>query len=747
MVTGPAWHAPASSRISKHAAEQANHYFQKGLIAHRRGLIADATRFYIQALRHNPEHLDCLNLSAQLAYQSKDYELSLSLMETAVRVQPTIAASHSNMGLVLHELGRFDEALACYEKALALLPGYADALNNRGNSLKALGKLEEAINSYELALSANPQFAEAVNNLGNVFLDLSRAEEALACFERALTYRPHYVEAYNNRGNALLLLQRYQEALSNYENALTLNPSYERAINNIGNTLRELKRPTEAISFYDKALAFNPNYAAAYLNKGIALSEIRNWEGALSSFEAAYSLEPEYPYLLGTLLNAKTMLCDWDGISALQLMCEEGVSNGKKTVLPFFALSLFDSPALQNMAARTYVETFYPKAANRIQGEKHQISGKVRIGYYSADFHNHATCHLMVRLFELHDKEHFELVGFSFGPDTRDEMRQRIVRAFDRFIDVRERNDREIAQMSRELGIDIAVDLKGFTKDERFGIFVERCAPIQVSYLGYPGTLGADCIDYVIADQTVVPHEEQPYYTEKVVSLPYSYQVNDESRPISNRTFTRRELGLPESGFVYCCFNKAYKILPTVFDRWMRILATVEGSVLWLLEDTPTTTTNLRREAESRGVNGERLIFASRLPPDEHLARHRLADLFLDTLPYNAHTTASDALWAGLPVLTCKGNSFPGRVAASLLTAIELPELITDSLDDYEQKAIELANNTTTLRGIRKKLETNKYVTPLFNTRLFTRHLEAAYQQIALRSQAGLLPENIFIAP
>jgi predicted O-linked N-acetylglucosamine transferase (SPINDLY family) len=367
------------------------------------------------------------------------------------------------------------------------------------------------------------------------------------------------------------------------------------------------------------------------------------------------------------------------------------------------------------------------------------------VGYFSADFHNHATGYLMAELFELHDKSQFELVGLSFGPIANDEMRQRLEKSFDQFIEVGRKSDVEVARLSRDLNIDIAVDLKGFTQDARTGIFAHRAAPIQLNYLGYPGTLGADYMDYIIADRTLIPLESQSCYTEKVVYLPNSYQVNDRKRLISDRQFTRQELGLPENGFVFCCFNNNYKILPATFEGWMRILKAVEGSVLWLFQVNAWAVDNLKKEAEKQGIAPDRIVFAEWLPLPEHLARHRQADLFLDTFPYNAHTTTSDALWAGLPVLTLMGRSFASRVAASLLNAVGLSELITSTQEKYEALAIELALNPNKLADIKLKLANNRMTTPLFDTLCFTKHLEAAYIEMHGRYHAGLEPDHISI--
>ena len=457
------------------------------------------------------------------------------------------------------------------------------------------------------------------------------------------------------------------------------------------------------------------------------------------------SLKPDIDWVFGELLHTKMKICSWSGLAESLEDISQKVAANEKVAQPFPLLALNDDSFLHKKASEIYIQSRYPFNTFLGQVLKHPASAKIRVGYFSADFHNHATGHLMAELFELHDKSQFELVGFSFGPITNDEMRLRLGRSFDQFIEVGGKSDVEVAKLSRDLNIDIAVDLKGFTQDARTGIFAHRAAPIQVNYLGYPGTLGADYIDYIIADKTLISPELQSCYSEKVVYLPNSYQVNDRKRLISDRQFTRKELGLPENGFVFCCFNNNFKILPTTFEGWMRILRAVEGSVLWLLQDNSWAAENLKKEAEKQGVAPDRLVFAERLPLPEHLARHRQADLFLDTFPYNAHTTTSDALWAGLPVLTLMGRSFASRVAASLLNAIGLPELITFTQKEYEALAIELAMNPNKLEDIKLKLASKRLTAPLFDTPLFTKNLEAAYIKMMEQYQADLQPDHIAI--
>jgi predicted O-linked N-acetylglucosamine transferase (SPINDLY family) len=511
-------------------------------------------------------------------------------------------------------------------------------------------------------------------------------------------------------------------------------------------TLNELKRFDEAITHYDKALSLKPDYAEGWSNKGVTLYELKRYDEAITHYDKALSLKPDIDWVSGDLLHIKMKICSWSGLAESLEDISQKVAASEKVAQPFPLLALNNDSFLHKKSSEIYIKAKYP--FNPVLGPilKHPQNQKIRIGYFSADFHNHATGYLIAELFELHDKSQYELVGFSFGPTEKDEMRQRLEKSFDKFIEVGSMSDVEVAKLSRDFNIDIAVDLKGFTQDTRTGIFAHRAAPIQVNYLGYPGTLGTVYIDYIIADKTLIPPQSQQSYSEKVVYLPNSYQVNDRKRIISERQFTRQELGLSEQGFIFCCFNNNYKILPATFEGWMRILKVVEGSILWLFQDNSWAVENLKKVAEKQGIAPDRLVFAKRLHLPEHLARHRQADLFLDTFPCNAHTTTSDALWAGLPVLTLMGESFASRVAASLLNAVGLPELITSTQEEYEALAIELALNPMKLADIKLRLASNRLTAPLFDAPLFTKNLEAAYVKIYEKYQAGLEPDHIFFA-
>jgi predicted O-linked N-acetylglucosamine transferase (SPINDLY family) len=553
-------------------------------------------------------------------------------------------------------------------------------------------------------------------------------------------------ELYNNRGSALLALERHREALENYDEAIRLNPEFADAYCNRGNALQRLKQYAAAVENYDKSILLKPNNADALYNRGNVLQALKQYKAALESYDQAAVVNPQHEYLRGMRLHMRRFLGDWEGIEGEFRDVEARINRGEKGAVPFQILAMSSSPALQRRAAEIHVGDKFPARSSAGAIARRARRDRIRIGYFSADYHNHATTYLMAELLERHDRSRFEILGFSFGMNTADEMGRRVSTAMDRFLDVRLLPDREVAQLSRELEVDIAVDLKGFTHESRTGIFAARAAGIQVSYLGYPGTMGADYIDYLIADPTLIPEASRQYYSEKIVYLPDSYQVNDSQRLISAKPRARADEGLPDGAFVYCCFNNAYKISPAVFDVWMRVLGRVEGSVLWLLEENPWVAGNLRKEAARRGIAPERLVFAKPLPLAEHLARQRLADLFLDTLPYNAHTTASDALWAGLPVLTRMGETFASRVAASLLRAIDLPELVTATEAEFEELAVALARDRERYRALRERLKENRLRAPLFDTRAFTSHLEAAYSAMHERYQAGLAPEHIEVA-
>ena len=718
-------------------------FYNLGLIHALLGNHQQAVKAYNSALLINPSDIETLINKGSSCNDLKAYTEALESLQKAVDLKPQIPEAWSNMGIALNHLQQYQESVHAYNEAIKLHPDYFEAWLNKIVPLNKLKRYPEALEASDKALTLKPDDAEAWVNKGNTLHQLKRYEEALAHYDHSLGIKPDYAEAWLNKGVTLNELKRYEEALAHYDQSLSLKPDYVEAWSNKGVTLNELRRYEDALVHYDKAIALKAEYAEVWSNKGVTLNELKRYEEAIIHYEKAIQLKSDIDWTQGDLLHIKMKICDWSHFEESQKKLADTIRARRKIADPFTILTLQDDPFLNQLCCEIYVQDKFP--VNPILGpiSKAPRKEKIRIGYFSADFKKHPIAFLSVELFELHDRSQFEIMAFSCNTEVPSPIRTRLKQSFDQFIDVSEMDDRQIAQLARERGIDIAVDLGGFTADNRTGVFAYRAAPIQVNYLGYPGTMGADFMDYIVTDPILVPRSLETAYTEKVVYLPHSYQVNDRQRVISDKVFTRSELGLPEQGFVFCCFNNNFKILPDIFDLWMRILKAVEGSVLWLYEDNETAAKNLRHAAQQSGINPSRLVFAKRMPLAEHLARHHLANVFLDAFPCNAHTTASDALWAGLPVLTLIGQSFASRVAASLLTAIGLPELITTSPQEYEALAIELAKNPEKLMVLKQKLTSNRLTTPLFDTPQFTKDLERAYVQMYERYQADLVPESI----
>ena len=618
-------------------------------------------------------------------------------------------------------------------------------------------ELKKAVNLYEKGqLNSAKEIALHIYNIKPNHFDNLRLLN-LICFKKkdfslaidfinkAIKINPNFAEAYNERGNALNELKQLELAIKSYDQAIKLNPKYADAYYNKGLVLHELKKIELAIESYDQAIKINPNHIYSHNNKGYALQKLKKIDASIECFYNVLKINPNFDFLLGELIHAKNKLCDWNSFNKDIEKLKNKINEKKKSSTPFPVLQLYDSPSLQKKTAEIYVkEKFYnkkiPKPFSTVSKNK-----KIRLGYYSADFYNHAMSYLLAGLFKQHDKTKFELFAFSFGPEKNDEMSKKIPNYFNDFLKVNFKTDKEVAEISRNLRINIAVDLLCFTTNNRMGIFSERCAPVQINYLGYPGTSGSNFIDYIIADKVLIPKENQKYYSEKIIYLPNTYQARDSSQKISDKIFKREELDLPKNAFVFCCFNQNNKITPNIFDIWMRILKTVDRSVLWLLEENSIAVQNLRKEAKKRKIDPERIIFAKRMPMADHFARHKCADLFIDTFPYGAHTTCSDSLWAGLPVVTLIGKSFASRVASSLLNAINLEELITTTEKEYEKLIIELANNSYRLKEIRNKLHKNRFTTPLFDTKLYTKNIELAYRKIYEKHLNKLPVENIEI--
>ncbi len=649
------------------------------------------------------------------------------------------------LGVAYAKANRFMEASAVFSCLQPYKNNDARIPYNLGLIYSLQGMHQPALAAYDLALKIQPDDAEVLINKGSTYNDIKNYGLALEALEKATKIRPDIPEAWSNKGIALNNLNLYQESINAYNEAIKLAPGYHEAWSNKSVPLNKLKRFLEASEACDKALSLKPDYAEGWSNKGITLNELKRYDEAIAHYDKALILKPNIDWVFGDLLHTKMQICRWSGLAeSLKDISKKVVAN-EKVINPFSLLALNDDALLHKKSSEIYVQSSYPFNPLLEIIHKHPQGQKIRVGYFSADFRNHPVSFLTAELYELHDKNNFEIIAFSYGVNDKSPMRLRLSQAFNQFIDVSDMSDLEIAELSRNLKIDIAVDLGGYTKDSRTGIFSYRAAPIQTSYIGYLGTMGAEYYDYLFADETIIPIGMQKFYSEKIAYLP-SYQANDRKRIISDREFIRGELGLPETGFVFCCFNNNYKILPSMFDSWMRILNAVEGSILFLYADNEWSKTNLIHEAALRGVDSARLIFGGRIPTDEYLARYRVCDLFLDTFPYNAGTTASDALWTGLPVLTLMGQSFASRMAASLLSAIGLPELIASNQEEYEALAIESAMNPQKLTDIKLKLARNRLTTLLFDAPSFTKNLEAAYIKMYKQRQAGLEPEHIYFA-
>ena len=659
---------------------------------HRAGALDEAETLYRQVLDREPASVDALHLLGVVEQQRGKDDRAVELIKASLRVASAAATPWSNLGVSQHRLGLYGEALASFGKALDRKPHYFEALINRGNLLFTV---------------QGPQLA-------------------LADYERAVELQPGRWEAHFRRALALAALRRHEQALTAHDRVLALKPGHLASVVGRGNALSNLHRPIEALECYDLALQLVPSAVEVQNNRGSVLRDLKRYREAAEAFSRLAAKRRDYPYVRSNQLHSQLYACDWTDYDTLVAEVVANVEAGRQADVPFSFLAICDLPAAQLQCARRYVADQFPQSPLPVAPTRTRQQ-KLRIAYLSSDFHAHATSYLMAGLFEAHDKQRFEVLAISFGPDSNDPMRQRLLPCFEEFIDVRQLGDQQAAELIRSRGVDIAVDLKGFTTGNRAGILALRPAPIQVSFLGYPGTMGTQFIDYLIADAIVAPASDQPHYAERLVHLPGSYQVNDSHRKISDQTPLRAEVGLPPAGFVFCCFNNNYKITPMVFAIWMRLLKRVPGSVLWLLEDNADAARALRSEANLAGVAPDRLVFAPRMELSDHLARQGLADLFLDTLPCNAHTTASDALWAGLPVLTCKGRSFASRVGASLVTAAGVPELVCSNLAEYEALAFVLATSQSQLEALRSRLALQTTRSSLFDTVGFTRKLEEAY--------------------
>ena len=698
-----------------------------------------------------PTHQDwvVLHKLANAAAYAGNLTKAIDLFRQAIVLRPGVAVLHSNLAAALLRQGSRQEGLLQLEKALELDPTLSNAWANKGVFLKQSGDLKAAETCLRRAVKLNSAHTNAAYELARVLSSQGKDEEALEAYNSLLQHWPDHVDALLNSADTMRKLGHFQMALEQQHKAIAVKPDYPRAHNNEGVILGKLGRHAQAIESYDQAIALNPEYKMALVNRSNARMTLAHWATAAEDAMRVQALDPSYRYNAGFAHYMQLHICDWADYTQKIVLIEKAVANYEQVSFPFGMLAISGDPALQRQCAGIYMQDKFPQPANGTPAlPARRAARRIRLAYFSADFHDHATAYLMAGLFECHDRKRFDLIAISNGPSKSSPMQTRLRNAFDQFVDVRGKTDSDVVKLIRSMEIDVAVDLKGFTTEGcSMGIFTQRCAPVQVSYLGYPGTIGVPGWDYLLADEKVIPPEDLAHYSEKVVYLPHSYQVNDGKRVIAEQVPSRTELGLPDEGFVFCCFNNNYQLNPPVFDIWMRLLQKVPSSVLWLLGGSDEAIINLRKEAAARGAAPKRLVFAAWMPQAQHLARLKVADLFLDTLPCNAHTTTSDALWAGLPVLTCMGKSFAGRVAASLLGAAGLPELITRTDEEYEALALTLATKPAHLKALREKLESQRLNCPLFDTDRFRQHIEAAYLSMHDRARSGMPPEAFRVLP
>ena len=682
-----------------------------------------------------------------IAHQkNQDLANAIACFQNVIELAPNNGAAHFKLANAFRANSEFQKAILHYKKTLTLEPNHAPAHCNLGLSLQAIGDIAQAIRQYQAALKIDPKFVPAQGNLGNAMMAQGAFENAIKAFLKTLKLQPENYITSLNLGRAYKENGDFQAACNAFSKVISMQPEFSEAHNDLGLTLYGQGKLETALKSYQKAVDLNPNYADAYNNMGVAQQELGAVTRAIESYQKAIAINPNHLVAYGQKMFQQASLCDWSALQQDRTMIATlGVST--PDVTPWNMLGFEDHPMRHLQRSKLFAEKKYNQKPLAEAARPAQRAKPVRIGYFSADFHDHATMYLMARVFEKHSKSDFEIYAYSYGPNTNDCMRKRLTAAVDKFHNVRQLSDFDIAALARDHEIDIAVDLKGYTQNTRLGIFAFKAAPIQISYIGYPGSLGAPFIDYIIADPVVIPRAYESAYSEKIIFLPHSYQANDDMRPIANTVYSRSQLGLPADAFVLCCFNNSYKITPCEFDIWMRVLSQIEGSVLWLLEANKWVSQNLRNAAQARGIDPSRLIFAPKLAHHEHLARHSCADLFIDTFNVNAHTTASDALWAGLPLVTKAGKGFAARVAASLLTAIGLPELIVETEAAYEALILDLARSPQQLQTVTEKLAQNRRTSPLFDAGLLTNHLETGYRAAYQRWVEQKPPAHIRIAP
>ena len=718
-------------------------WIQEALALHRAGRLAEAEPLYLKSLAADGDCYPALQLMGLMRLHQNRAAEALPYIERALRLRPDTPETLANYGIALEGVGRHGEALQALQRVLTLTPNDSRAWSNRGALLSKLHRNEEALADFDRAVALDPANEASWFNRSLILLTLGRPEEALESCERLLQLRPDSVEARNNRGLTLKAMGRAADALAEFDRVLQKYPDHAAAWVNRASVLRAMGDVDQALRSYDRGLAIQPNMPEALHSRANCLwTRKSDVAGAIADLQQLVAINPDYPYAWGDLVHMKMHAGDWHNLARERTALDEGVRSGKRLVEPFVYQGLSSSPADLLASAKIYAQDKYPPLASPCR--RRRRDGKIRLGYLCGEFRAQATMYLAAGLFEHHDRTRFEVTAFDNSREDGSSTRQRVIAAFDKFVRIQSLSDREAARLIAAEEIDILVNLNGYFGALRMGVFAHRPARLLVNYLGFPGSLGADYMDYILADVEVIPPGEEQFYSEKVVRLPGSYQINDgtRSRPAPG---TRTAHGLKDTDFVFCHLNYSYKITPEMFALWLRLLKKVPSSVLWLLDSNALFAANLRGEIARAGLDPARLVFAPQMQNSAHVSRLALGDLFLDSLPYNAHTTASDALWAGLPLITCRGTAFAGRVGASLLRAAGLPELITDDLDHYESLALKLAKDRALLQSYRDRLTRDPVRLPLFDTVRSTRQIEAAYEEMMARWARGEMPASFSV--
>lgn len=720
----------------------------------------EAIEAYTKAIKLNTNYYQAYFARGNIYLDKKDYETAILNFKKAVQINSKYKEALTNLGNCYEKTKKFELALNQYEIILKIEKNNVGALINKGNIHIALKNYNEANKIYDALLEIDENNEDAYFNKGICYFEIKNYVESLKFINRCIELNKHHIDALNTKGQIYKNLGQYENSEIMFKQCIEINSKFISAYINLAGLYIENKKEKQALDIIDIGILQNPNSAQIYASQGAIYLKINLLKEAQDSFEKAYQMESlnikiivnladnlferkeftkaieyyekalalddSYKYLLGPYLQSKMSVCNWSRLKEIKINLIDRINNKSIFMHPLPLLAVTDSILIQKKVSINFTTDIHEE--KNILGKFNNLNKnkKLKIAYFSGDYINHPVAYLTIQLFEMHDRENFDVIGMSYGTKPRDTMTEKIEKVFDKFIDCSNNTDIEIAKLAREMGIDIAIDLSGYTQNGRPNIFSFRVAPIQISYLGFPGTMGSKYIDYIIGDKYLIPEHYADLYTEKIIYIP-SYQVSNTNREVSTKQLNKNEYGLPEDKFIYCCFNNTFKITPSIFDRWSEILKEVKDSVLWLLGDMPEIQENLKAEIEKRGVNGNRIIFAERVSNAEYIARFKLANLFLDTFPFNAGTTANDALWAGLPILTYSGEAYASRMAGSLLTALDVKELIAKSENEYVSMAIEFAKNTEKLNCLHEKIRKNKYNSKLFNTLNTTKKIEEAY--------------------